>query len=777
MSNDELEFIARTDSSALHALNYQTAPVTVLEGFDYMEPRLYCRDPQGQLKRHPYVNDRSNGGPVKDRSRSKDGRLSSESSWTTKPSMSWYGSSASSMASVRANVTYGRYGSRLGDGEMLGAGLGQKPHNLVLKTKMLSQDFYSYRSNGSSFGATRRTINPRRPLVQMNPSYSPRPTKPLRNKPGEAFRKLPKEVLGMVIEELRELHLVTETQSGSKAGENTCSTCFMRDLCSLALVNRQCLWPAMGKLYGTITIRGQSSTGHIKKRFKMKYGGRLKLLRRTLATKPDLSNMVESLRLPGFMGPGVPDCKEDREKYEDMVASIVMACPNLERLEGVYWMYDYGFSRLTHALSTRQRLREHIWHLDGTANELLTYAHARRARRGKMPEEDEALLGLHERWSKLETLAIHSSPSPSTLTATLLEPMFAMLPNLQHLALSNVILPPDIIPHLPPLKSLRLDIPGLTAQMLTDFTRTPLSATLESLTLILPASVLGLSMFAKMLLNLTKLRKLAVTSPTPLELPIGIAIVLHPYLASRSLRYLHWDVAPGTSMRERCYANYILAQAIAAEGFPALKRLRALRDNGGVLQSVCVPSLGWEGAMSQGPLAPTLSRKGSKGDKTADKKSRNSAASTFFSRSSESRHRDLSTNDLMIRSGGEGKGNLTMKERLKEAKVAAQARIEIAKLRPRWKIVAEDWTVVERPAMTGRWEVGGFLGLVGSKVCYRLEEETLDGGLEELLDESDSNGVERMCDGAWNVQSSGWGRVGGHGKREVGREVGLRQLF
>lgn len=55
--------------------------------------------------------------------------------------------------------------------------------------------------------------------------------KKLKNKPGEALAKLPEELLVVIMEALRELHLNESSSS--------CETCWMRDACSLALVNKK----------------------------------------------------------------------------------------------------------------------------------------------------------------------------------------------------------------------------------------------------------------------------------------------------------------------------------------------------------------------------------------------------------------------------------------------------------------------------------------------------------------------------------------------------------
>ena len=120
-----------------------------------------------------------------------------------------------------------------------------------------------------------------------------------------------------------------------------------------------------------------------------------------------------------------------------------------------------------------------------------------------------------------------------------------------------------------------------------------------------------------------------------------------------------------------------------------------------------------------------------------------------------------------------------LRDRLREARAAAQARIESAKLKPRWKVVAEDWTFQDTPKVTAKSEVGGFVGMVGSKVEYYLDYLDDERGMEELISQDEVGG--QMCDGSWNIKDrSAWGGKGdnGHKKRAKGyKERSLAALF
>lgn len=325
---------------------------------------------------------------------------------------------------------------------------------------------------------------------------------------------------------------------------------------------------------------------------------------------------------------------------------------------------------------------------------------------------------------------------------------------------------------------------NITPQNLSDLTCAPLIKTLDSLNLTLPPSVLSLPTFARIVSSMKVLKRLSVTSPTPLELPLGISIFLHPYLASKSLRYLHWDVAPSIIIKESTDASHILAKAIAADGFPLLRRLRAVRDTGGVLQNVCIPSTGWEGVLTTGVLG--VGPNGLKAARKSVEKQMEKSKKSMSRKSADSNASSSSRNSLRNRINGSSSsiyGDVTkedLKERLIEARATAQARIEIAKLRPRWKLVAEDWTMAEMPKVTAKSEVGGFVGLVGSKVEYYLDFDKNEARIEDLLCE-EQEPDRKICDGSWNIKDrSAWGGKGenSHKKRPKGyREQRLSGLF
>ncbi|KAL8779629.1 MAG: hypothetical protein Q9194_001331 [Teloschistes cf. exilis] len=100
----------------------------------------------------------------------------------------------------------------------------------------------------------------------------------------------------------------------------SCETCYLRDLCALALVDRAWDRAVRPVLYGRIYIVGNDSTTSAKK-FKMKSGVRLKLLRRTLRERRALAQLVREIKVPRLQ----PEGQMENPKTIDLVASLVMA--------------------------------------------------------------------------------------------------------------------------------------------------------------------------------------------------------------------------------------------------------------------------------------------------------------------------------------------------------------------------------------------------------------------------------------------------------------------
>jgi hypothetical protein len=120
----------------------------------------------------------------------------------------------------------------------------------------------------------------------------------------------------------------------------------------------------------------------------------------------------------------------------------------------------------------------------------------------------------------------------------------------------------------------------------------------------------------------------------------------------------------------------------------------------------------------------------------------------------------------------------------------AQHRIETALSSPKFHIII--WN--ENNALVERYTVGGFVGMIQSKVFYSLKSDgegldeallTVDG-VGGLLDGGEETCVRDGCTGSWNCH---FGEQGRSGRKEVGkdrwwhtergrwREVGLEKFF
>ena len=97
-------------------------------------------------------------------------------------------------------------------------------------------------------------------------------------------------------------------------------------------------------------------------RLKIRGTSKLKLLRRTLRENTGLARKVRELFVSDFQVL-YQDATIEREEIVNLVASLVMACPRLERLIGFHIPFSHAFDRLSHALSTRSSLKERVWML------------------------------------------------------------------------------------------------------------------------------------------------------------------------------------------------------------------------------------------------------------------------------------------------------------------------------------------------------------------------------------------------------------------------------
>ncbi|KAL5001461.1 hypothetical protein BDV10DRAFT_6648 [Aspergillus recurvatus] len=414
------------------------------------------------------------------------------------------------------------------------------------------------------------------------------------------FKRVPQEVYENILDQLHYLH-AGPNQSG-------CMTCFQRDLHALSLTCRPWEKAVRGRLYNRINIIGSDSPAQLKK-YRLKRGSRLKLLRRTLRERKLLANLVLELRVPQIdllftTGKHTAQWQE----YRDLIASVVMVCPNLERLLGLTIPFNHEFDRLTHALSTRRKLKEHTWILCEATETAEASPRSTSCPGSLGPLQMFEFLNYHASWTNLETLMLYG------LDQTALEPsvflrMIDLLPSLRNLCVSNFdtdAFSDTALLCLPSLESLRLEnLPGVTDAGLAQYTSRPESSTLKSLVLIEP-NVDSLLVISKILASLQNLERFKIVQTEKCPTLNTDGIVFQPLLASSSLKFLHWDVAcpnPHTALSRLDFApfakplqhtetpNSHLAQSILYGGFPRLNALRAPSDiePPGALQAVCQP--------------------------------------------------------------------------------------------------------------------------------------------------------------------------------------------
>lgn len=342
----------------------------------------------------------------------------------------------------------------------------------------------------------------------------------------------------------------------------------------------------------------------------MNFGTRLRLLRRTLRERRMLGSLIRELTVPDpAIPPVLPNGRPNSHfvEYRDLLASLVMVCPNLERMQGFYTFYNHEFDRLTHALSTRRKIKEHAWII--SENPAVTERSHFQTSPGLLDEHQVyQFMHYHHAWSQLETLLFCSPGGTGVLEHELFIRVFQLLPSLKNLCVSSFDADDfmdQTLLALPALNSLRLEeCPGISERGLARWAATPAAQLLGSLSLI-HQNVEGLLAISKILASLPQLHKFTIVqADVSLSLPDGL-MVFQPVVASPTLKHLHWDVAPSGHYPSTKYhvdlaptsqnihtANSHLAASILHSGFPNLLTLRAPQDLDppGILQEVCRPA-------------------------------------------------------------------------------------------------------------------------------------------------------------------------------------------
>ncbi|KAK3298827.1 uncharacterized protein B0H64DRAFT_318620 [Chaetomium fimeti] len=602
----------------------------------------------------------------------------------------------------------------------------------------------SYSPRGSGGGPVTWQTQNGGAAGQNYPWQRPAPIKQRRKaQPGELFAALPGEVLELILGELRKLHL--------EPGSSSCATCWMRDCCAVAVSARKFVKYAREALYQHVHLVGHEGPA-MKKRTKTTYGSRLVLLRRTLRANAHIAVIVRSLKPPAR------PLSVGAIAYNDLVASVVMACPNLERLVGYYPTYDHSFQRVFQALSTRTKLKDMNWILEPSVQQrqLRTRSPAHNDRWGPadlQPQESQLYMGFHANWRQLTTLVVHCQPGAALSPANLLECTIRSLPSLQNLYLSH--LPPTTFNDthllaLPPLKTLSLSYcTGVTTAGLSSLATRRTSASIQTLTL-LHMNVESLPAIARIFSYLTALQTFTIVQTFAPEMPPDEFIMLFPYLASQSIRKLHWDIPylPDTSTP----ADGILSRSISAGGFPALRSLCTPNDPEGLFQSLCMPRerIDHPADRYQNPTTTTTTTTttptGGRGSALPWSHTRNN--SSFSSTRTGGSTSNNGGGIINFRPGSSNgtKPNLNTNtppespmfppadalipranSNLVRARLAAQTRLEAARRVPRYAVRVAD----ERGVVVESFAVGAFLGRVESRVRYVLAADVGCGASDE----------------------------------------------
>ncbi|KAI1180644.1 hypothetical protein F4777DRAFT_256346 [Nemania sp. FL0916] len=582
--------------------------------------------------------------------------------------------------------------------------------------------------------------------------HRPAPIKQYRRRreEGELFAALPEEVLSLILQKLRESHL--------KPGSTSCATCMMRDLCAVAVCAKKLLKVARVALYEDIQLIGADSQTQ-KKRLKIPHGSRLVLLRRTLRANPSIAVLVRSLKAPA-----VPQGVQ-AESYQNLIASVIMACPNLERLVGPHENYDFTFSRLWHALSTREQLRDIHWTLEASKTQrkrrMSNAAPMLSAKNPKyqeapgdlQPDQSEGFRELHMNWMNLTTLSIHCLPGATLTPLSLLPDILADIPSLRHLHLSHLpftAFNDANLLSLPALHTLTLsNLSGVSSMGLSSFARRPSSRSIRKLTLH-HLDIDSLPTVAQILSNLSSLQTFAlVQAHTPI-LPEGEMIWLFPYLASATVGKLHWDIPSFASMAN--IGDSILAKSIAAHGFPALRTLRTPADPEGIFQALCKPAEKIEVASDR--YRGLIAKAGSASRPRSRPATPNSPRTPRTPGSESSRSPfglNFPTDEELFRS--------KVSSNLAQSRLEAQHRLETAHNEPRFTFTLVD----EQGRVLETKKIAGYIGETTSPIHYCLTPDAgavdENGGLVDISDllgdggENLKDGNREGCTGRWNTYS------------------------
>lgn len=333
---------------------------------------------------------------------------------------------------------------------------------------------------------------------------------------------------------------------------------------------------------------------------------RLKLLRRTLRDRPALARgIVRELHLSDFWTL-YQDAAIEREEIVSAIASLVMACPKLERVVGFHLPFTHSYDRLSHALATRTNLKEKVFlsqsemdASDEEDDELGAYYLA-------SCDPTEQFLEINSNHATLSTLVLHST----TLNFRAIIGTLRQLPNLRDLSISR--LPSASFTNMtlnalpPKLRSLRLeDLHGIDDKGVQRFTKSHMMSSIEVLMLI-NLEVYDLDTVS----NILSSRSASLQSFffAQNRAPRHCSRGPKPIFSSQTLKYLHFEIrsddAPLSTLLAAedestfpftnsapltCLATSLLAKDIREGNFPSLRRVRTPYDPQGLIQALCKP--------------------------------------------------------------------------------------------------------------------------------------------------------------------------------------------
>ncbi|CAN9140093.1 unnamed protein product [Alternaria alternata] len=368
--------------------------------------------------------------------------------------------------------------------------------------------------------------------------------------------------------------------------------------------------------YRALVLANEEHTGLPKLR--IKGTSRLKLLRRTLRANSGLARRVRELHMLDFQSL-YQNATIEREEIANLVASLVLACPRLERLVGFHVHSSQAFDRLSHALSTRPNLKERVLILADTDMETGVDDDEERLGGIYVAECDptERFLELSSIHSALSTLVLHQEQGRSLISLNFraIVGTFRNSPYMRHLVVSGLAansfasMALNAIPS--NLESLRLEnLPGITEKSIQRFAISQQAMSIQKLALIdldIESVLTIADILSPHLASLTEFSLVQTSAPTLL------CRSSEPSFRSPSLRFIHWELCseasslpsfispssielpesrpfPFTNLEPiACLATSLLAAGIQAHAFPSLRRIRIPHDPQGVIQSLCKP--------------------------------------------------------------------------------------------------------------------------------------------------------------------------------------------